>query len=209
LFRSFAVPAFLCLALSTPLRAQYSGDPLPVDTTTSPAVSPGDLVRLRIWREPDLSGEFEIDKDRTVVLPKLGPIVVGAIGPDSLRGMLTSAYTTYLNNPSIEVTVLRRISILGAVRNPGLYPVNATMRLSDALALAGGVAPDGKMNQVKLYRDGKQVDVQLTPATVMGQTTVRSGDQLLVPQKSWFSRNPGIVSALIGAVVTTTVALTR
>src|ERR1700734_1429358 len=93
---------------------------------------PGDIVRLRIWREPDLSGDFPVDERGTVVFPKIGPTPVLQMTTDSLKRLLVTTYSQYLRDPAIEVTFLRRVTILGAVKNPGLYPVDPTMTVSDA-----------------------------------------------------------------------------
>lgn len=170
-------------------------------TSESPEpLRPGDVVRLRIWREPDLSGDFQVNESGQVVLPKIGPVAVDAISRDSLRRSLLAAYTTYLRNPSIEVVLLRRINVLGAVRNPGLYPVDPTMTVADALALAGGPNPDGKRDRVDLVRGGDRLVVKLDPATRLGDTPIRAGDQLYVPQRSWISRNQGLVIGTVTAI---------
>ena len=165
----------------------------------SEPLRPGDVVRLRIWREPDLSGDFPVDESGQVVLPRLGPVSVMAISRDSLRRSLLAAYTTYLKNPSIEVMLLRRINVLGAVKNPGLYPVDPTMTVADALALAGGASADGRRDRVELLRGGEKVVVKLDPGARLGDTPIRSGDQLYVPERSWFSRNQGIVIGTVSA----------
>lgn len=169
---------------------------------SAPALRPGDAIRLRIWREPDLSGEFPVDESGVVVLPKIGPKRVIDQHPDSLREWLIRSYAAYLKNPSIEVQVLRRIQVLGAVKNPGLYPVDPTLTVADALALAGGVTPDGQTNKVELRRHGEPVSGQLTGRQLIGNSPIQSGDQLFVPQRSWFSRNPGIIIGVLGLVST-------
>src|ERR1700677_767450 len=56
------------------------------DTSAGSAtLLPGDIVRLRIWREPDLSGDFPVDERGTVVFPKIGPTAVAAMTTDSLK----------------------------------------------------------------------------------------------------------------------------
>jgi polysaccharide export outer membrane protein len=160
---------------------------------------PGDLVRLRIWREPDLSGDFQVDDRGSAVFPKIGPVHVASISADSLKSMLIGVYSTYLRNPSIDVTLLRRVNVLGSVRNPGLYPVDATMTVADALALAGGVTTEGDQNKLDLRRDGRTLRADLSQRTRIGDSPIRSGDQLYVPQRSWMSRNTGVVTALISA----------
>lgn len=170
----------------------------PAGEFTEP-LRPGDVVRLRIWREPDLSGDFPVDESGQVVLPRLGPVSVMAISRDSLRRSLLASYTTYLKNPSIEVILLRRVNVLGAVKNPGLYPVDPTMTVADALALAGGASADGRRDRVELLRGGDKVVVKLDPGARLGDTPIRSGDQLYVPERSWFSRNQGIVIGTVSA----------
>jgi protein involved in polysaccharide export with SLBB domain len=165
-------------------------------------IRPGDVVRLRIWREPDLSGDYPVDDHGMATLPKLGPIAVTDQSSSALHTLLISRYTEFLLNPSIEVVVLRRITVQGAVRNPGIYTVDPSVKLADALAMAGGVAPDGKMNQVQLIRDGKRLQSKLTGNTVLGQTPIRSGDQIYIPQRSWLSRNPWVIAAGITATAT-------
>lgn len=179
------------------------------DSTRDTSLRPGDALRLRIWREPDLSGDFPIDENGVATLPRLGPVDVTGIQIDSLKARLIHDYAVYLNNPSIEVIPLRRVSVLGAVRTPGLYPVDPTMRVSDVLALAGGAAPDGKIDKLELRRNGHRVEADLSLGSSIAHSPIQSGDELYVPQKSWLSRNPWLFSGIIGAVATVTVALTR
>jgi len=170
------------------------------------ALRPGDSIKLGIWREPDLSGEFGVNESSEVVLPRLGPINVEGLSPDSLKRLLTRAYGAFLVNPSIEVTLRRRISILGAVRNPGIYPVDPTVTVGDALALAGGANPDGKPDRVELRRASERIEVKLDRGSMLANTPIRSGDELYVPQKGWISRNPGLVigtlTGIAGLIVT-------
>ncbi len=172
-------------------------------------LKPGDVVRLKIWRETDLSGDFIVDERGTVTLPKLGQTQVVGLSPDSLKAQLISSYSVYLRNPAIDVTLLRRITILGGVRNPGLYPVDPTMTLTDAYALAGGISPEGKLNEVELIRGDQRTLYKLSGATRIADTPLRSGDQLYVPTRSWLSRNTWVVTAAIGTTTTIMFALLR
>ena len=162
-------------------------------------LQPGDLVRLKIWREPDLSADYQVDNQGQAVFPKIGPLPVSRMTADSLKQLLVSTYSVYLRNPAIEVTVLRRVNVLGAVKNPGLYQVDQTQTVADVVALAGGATSDGKMDKVQLVRQGQRVDLRLTSGTVLLGTPMQSGDQLWVPEKSWFSRNGAV---LVGSGIT-------
>jgi protein involved in polysaccharide export with SLBB domain len=156
-------------------------------------VQPGDLIRVKVWREPDLSDSVRVDADGNVTLPRLGPIPVAGISADSVRQLIVTTYARYLRDPAVDVTVLPRVTILGAVRNPGVHNLDPTLTLADALALAGGAAPEGKRNQVELRRRGERVPVKLSLDARLAETPIRSGDQLVVPERSWFSRNIGLV----------------
>jgi polysaccharide export outer membrane protein len=190
-----SVPSvFLLSTVATPATAQ-TARPL----AQTQGLEPGDLVRLKIWREPDLSGDFRVDEKSMVVFPKIGTVDVSRLAVDSLHALLVSSYSRYLQNASVDVTFLRRIDILGEVKTPGLYHVDPTMTLPDVLAMAGGVTPDGDANKIQLIRRGNKELVHLAQGISLVDSTLRSGDQLRVPQRSWVSRNS---AAVLGAVIT-------
>jgi protein involved in polysaccharide export with SLBB domain len=179
----------------TPLRAQAPAGSSPAGDSIG--VRPGDLIRMKVWREPDLSGDIMIDAAGNATLPRLGPVAVAGWAPDSLRRFMVSSYAKYLKDPAIEVTVLPRVTILGAVRTPGVQNLDPTLTLADALALAGGASSDGKQDHIELRRRGARVPVKLNLATRLADTPVRSGDQLVVPERSWLSRNTGVVLGIV------------
>ncbi|HEX8362830.1 MAG TPA: SLBB domain-containing protein [Longimicrobium sp.] len=169
----------------------------------------GDVIRLRIWREPDLSGEFRVDDEGVAILPRLGPTQVGGQAPAALTSRLVEAYAEFLQHRSIEVVLLRRIQVLGAVRNPGLYSVEPTMTVADALALAGGTTTEGNPRRIDLIRGGRRLPVALAADTRLAATTIRSGDQLFVPERNWLTRNTGIVTTIIAGTISLVIALIR
>lgn len=201
--------SLLCVMLgaSPPVLRLHAQTVAPSDSAL--ALRPGDAVRLRIWREPDLSGDFPVNESGIVVLPKLGPRRVVAEHPDSLKAWVVRSYATVLRNPSIEVLLVRRVQVLGAVKNPGLYPVEPTMTVADAIALAGGTTPQGKSNKVELRRHGEKVRGELAGRLLIGDSPIRSGDQIYVPERSWISRNPGVLIGALGLVATVVFRVAR
>lgn len=180
-----------------------SGAPLVAQATPAAnPLQPGDVLRMRIFREPDLSGEFAVNEQGAVTLPRLGDLRVSDWPADSIRPRLTARYAEYLRDPVIEVTILRRVAIYGSVLKPGLYPVDPTMTVQDALALAGGASPDGKRDRVELLRGQERIMTDLSIGTTLDQLRLRSGDQLYVPQRSWLSRNTWVVGSFLGATAT-------
>lgn len=168
----------------------------------------GDVIRLRIWQEPDLSGEFAVDESGFVVLPRLGPVRADR-SPEAVRRDVREGYGSFLNHSSIDIVLLRRVQVLGAVRSPGLYHVDPTMNISDVLALAGGATGQGRLEGLELVRNGQRIAANLSPLTTVGSSPLRSGDQIFVPEKSWISRNPGIVVGAVSAALSFTLALLR
>jgi polysaccharide biosynthesis/export protein len=160
---------------------------------------PGDVVRVQIWMEPGLSGDFMVSEAGVVVLPRLGPLEVTDLSADALRRRLVESYRDFLQHTSIEVALLRRLQVLGAVRNPGLYPADGTLSLADVVALAGGTTPQGHPQRVELIRDGQRIDAHLSRGTRISDSRIRSGDQIYVPERSWVSRNTGVVAAALTA----------
>jgi polysaccharide export outer membrane protein len=194
-------PAASALAQSS-ARSDRAGAP-------EPSLRPGDAIRLRIWREPDLTGEFRVDQSGVAVLPKLGEVRVEGIPADALREQLVKEYERFLTHTSIEVVFLRRIQVTGAVRTPGLYLVDPTMTVGDALAQAGGITSAGSAQHVQLTRGGQRVSSNHAASDPLIELALRSGDQLYVPERTWMSRNPNLVISLVLATVSLTVTLIR
>ncbi len=168
---------------------------------------PGDVITLKVWREPEWSGDFAVNQDGVATLPRIGEVAVMRMSADSLRRFLVDTLGTFLRNPSIEVILQHRIRVLGAVRNPGVYPVPSTVTIADAVAVAGGATGEGQLDKVILRRDGQQLRIDLNKDTRLTDTPIRTGDELFVPQRGWVSRNTGLVAAGLSAVTTVVVAL--
>lgn len=193
-------PALLGAAAALALTACASGggDPPPAAVapaspssaeTVQPALRPGDAVLLKVYREKDLSDTLRVDENGDLTLPLLGTRSVAGVPADSLKRQLMQAYREYIRRPAIEIRILRRISVLGEVRQPGLYPVDPTYSLTDALALAGGPTGAADRDDIRLLRDGEVLRTGLQEARTLAETPLRSGDQIVVGRKSWFSRN--------------------
>ena len=194
--------ASLCIALLLSILAL----PIPVagqvretdgDGTGGDArILPGDVVRLRVWREESLTGDFQVNQFGTIVLPLVGEYDVTGETHRSFRERVIRDLQKPLVNPSIEVVVLKRVRILGEVNAPGVYHLEPTLNVADALATAGGVAPEGLRDTVILRRGGETLIAELDLETSLMDSPIRSGDELVVPRAGWFNRN---ATAVVGA----------
>ena len=181
--------ALLVLALWVPAAAEAQ---------VGGVLRPGDAIRLNVWNDPELTGTFAVDERGIVVLPKLGPRVVGGKPGVQVRDAIAAEFAASLPNPSIEVTVMHRVLVRGQVRQPGsflLTPYEAT--LGHALSYAQGPTPEARLDRVLLVRGDSSRMVRYSPETRLAAVRLESGDELVVPARSWLFRNPALVPALI------------
>ena len=157
------------------------------------------MVKLYVWREPELSRDYEVTGDGAIDLPKLGLVAVAGASPDSLRHMLEARFAKYLRDPSVEVSLRRRISVLGAVRAPGVYQVDPYTTVANALALAGGPTPEARPDEVRVLRSDRTLRTRVSERTVIADSPVESGDQLFVPDRGWTGRNLAVISTVVSA----------
>lgn len=172
-------------------------------------LQPGDSIRLTVWREPDMSGGFLVDENGVATLPLLGEIQVTDIPLDVLRERLLHDYRELLRNPSIEITPLRKVLVLGEVNLPGPHAVNPTESLLGVVALAGGPTNEGNPRSIQIVRDGRVINDRASPSVTLNELQVRSGDQIVVRPRSWLSRNRSFVVSLLLAIPSVVYTITR
>jgi polysaccharide export outer membrane protein len=193
---------YFCCMLVTAIGAPLCAQTMPVQSADSGnLLRPGDMIRVHAIGDPDVVGEFLIDENGMVTLPKLGARKVTESPPAQLKQHLLATYAEFLRYAP-EITFLRRIMVWGAVNKPGLYTVDPTMSLGNVLVLAGGASGDGRLNKIELIRDRKIVDADLGPQTLVAEMNLRSGDQLYVPLKAWLARNTGIAFGAVSIGLT-------
>ncbi|HWP35470.1 MAG TPA: polysaccharide biosynthesis/export family protein, partial [Thermodesulfobacteriota bacterium] len=130
------------------LNARLLSRAAPLPPAADLPLGPGDLIEVSVFDVRELSGlKVRVSLQGLVTFPLLGSVRVAGLTPieleEELRARLRQAF---MHDPQVSVFVLeqrsQRLSIVGAVRNGGLYPVTGQLRLADALALAGGLTDD-------------------------------------------------------------------
>jgi protein involved in polysaccharide export with SLBB domain len=170
------------------------------------AVGVGDRVLLRVWQEPTWSDSLMVGTDGDLVLPRIGRYHAAGMDPAALRDTIQRRLGVYLRDPSVDVVVLRRVAVLGAVRKPDVYFVDAVSTLRDVLARAGGLTDDANADRVEIVRDGERTKLGKWNAIASSTVPVRSGDEIQVGRKSWIARNT--VSAISSFAVAVSVLIT-
>jgi polysaccharide export outer membrane protein len=178
----------------------------PADSPTW-SLRPGDVLRVSIWREQELSGDFPVDEHGVVTLPMLGPRQVTEKPFYEVEDSLIADYRQELKNPAINIAPLRRINVLGEVARPGLYLVDPTVSLAGAIAMAGGVTPQGDMRKIRVNRGGRVVRERIGAGSTLEAADVRSGDEILVLERSWLSRNSTFVISFLLSASSIVIAL--
>lgn len=159
----------------------------------------GDRVALRIWNEPEMSDTFTVAANGEVILPRLGSVSVQGRSIAALQTWLRGEYARFLRNPSVEITVLRRIGIQGQVARPGLYLADLTMALPDVITLAGGFTEAANPRHIVVDRDGRRFRLSAGRGSSFLVATLHSGDIVTVKPRSALMRNP---LGTIGGVMT-------
>ena len=185
--------ALLALAVH-PGRARAQAD--------SVALRPGDLIRLVVFRQPDFSGEFPIGPEGTIQHPLLSDIVVVGVPRTVIRERLRTALARYVRDPDFVFDFLYRVSVGGEVRLPNLLNLSPETSIAQAVAAAGGATEFGRMDRVLVYRDGRELQVNLqSPTENTAAMRVHSGDQIRVTRRPNYLRDIlGPFASVVGAV---------
>ena len=151
-------------------------------------LQPGDFVRIDVWRQPDLSGEYAIGPDSTLVHPLYQHVVVGGLTLPEAREQIDEFLRTFQQDVRFVVEPLRRVTVSGEVRQPNLYYLTAGTTVAEAIARAGGPTPQARLSKVRFVRGGTEAMVSLTEDFVTySGLLIMSGDQILVERQREFN----------------------
>lgn len=144
-------------------------------------LGPGDELRVIVYGEEGLSGEYAVDGSGVVSMPLLGQVQVGGLTLRELETQLTESLdANYLRNPSVTAEVLnfRPFYIIGEVMAGGEFPYKDGISVLNAVAIAGGYTFRARERGIKINRAGETIQVR-EPAT----TPVMPGDVITVPER--------------------------
>lgn len=169
--RGFAGAAMACAALALLSGcADKPGGPIPyVETFSAPdptpiaaleagyKIAPLDTLTVKVFKMPDLSGEYEVDLTGHISMPLIGEVPAVEITTAELDRRLTQKLgEKYFENPDVSVGVKastrRSVTVDGAVKESGSFPVNGPLTLMQAVALAGGSTEDANIRRVAVFR---------------------------------------------------------
>ncbi len=185
LFRGLILGAAVLAACAGPSFAQDT------DSTTSatPAqiedyrLGAADRIRILVYNEPNLSGEFVVNSDGTLSLPLIG--AVNAVGRTTaeIREEITQRLAAgYLKAPQVSIDVLefRPYFIFGEVNKPGNYPYTSALTVMKAVATANGFTYRADQKHVYLRHEGQ---TQETKFTITSDLPLKPGDTIRIGER--------------------------
>jgi len=149
----------------------------------------GDVVNIVVLNDQSLSGEQVIGPDGFIRLPLVGAIKAAGLTLDELTEKLQQALSRFIRKPRVTVTLkqfpvsVRRVYVLGEVKNPGAYqiPPGVTPTIFDAIALAGGFTDNADLTQIHVFqRDGQSASFNLREFQ-SNNASIKPGDLVWVP----------------------------
>lgn len=189
-----------CLALAGCVRSVSSD--LPADTSSyatleaAPVnqdyrVAPLDVLKVTVFLEPDLSNdELRVTNEGIIALPLVGEIAASGKTTSEIDSIITERLAKFITNPEVSVLLAEssamRVTIEGAVREPGIYPLTGRTGLLDLVAAAKGPTETAKLKQAIVLRtvDGQQYGAVFDLNKIRGgqvpDPQLRGGDQVVI-----------------------------
>ena len=178
--------AIVLLLLTLTAKAQSPTDePLPElgasDSTYK--LDTGDKIKINVFNQPDLSGEFQLDGEGRIYLPLIGRVDAAGLTAAELEQVLVDRFKPdYLVNPRIfiQVGIYKPYYLIGEVQGTGAFPYVAGMTYLTAIAKAGGFTYRAKQAYVWVIRadDPEQEELKLSV-----EEKVQPGDIIRVAER--------------------------
>src|SRR6476660_5185008 len=149
----------------------------------APKLQPGDKIRVNVYGENNLSGDYEIDQSGQISLPLAGTIEAVGLTQSELEQALAKKFRSeYLKNPKVTVTIatLRPFYMMGEVTKPGEYPYKSGLNVLTAMAIAGGPTYRASRSTVQIQRQGEG---SMRDYPISASVPILPGDVIRVPER--------------------------
>lgn len=147
---------------------------LPVAASNDYQIGPQDLLKLEVFGVPDLNRSVRVNASGQISLPLIGVVQAGGLTGEQLADDIAARLAKdYLQNPQviifIEEFTSKRVTVSGAVKSPGVFPLKGRVTLTQAVAQAGGpnsVANLGAVRILRLEPDGTRKMLEFDLAAI-------------------------------------------
>ncbi len=188
---AYPLPLLAQTALSPTPAAELSN--LTVNATAHPLqISAGDLLEVSVFDTPDLSGKLRVDEHGNIALPLAGDLTVSQLTAEQAAHAIEAKLSRaeILKDPHVLVAVLeystQGVTLLGEVKQPGVYPLLGPHSLLDLISAAGGFTPEAGELVTITHRAEPNNPVAVKLGTKPGSTTrssnvdIRPGDTIII-----------------------------
>jgi polysaccharide biosynthesis/export protein len=162
---------------------------------TAYKVGPQDVLEVIVFKVEDLSRTIQVSDSGTINLPLIGEVPAsGRTAQELEREVATRLNARYVKNPTVNINVKefnsQRVTVEGAVKLPGVFPIRGKMTLMQAIALAQGVNSDLASSSVMVFRtaNGERVvgefDADAIRAGSTADPLLMAGDVVIVPNST-------------------------
>ncbi len=153
--------------------------------TTQYTAAPYDVLSITIYQHPEYSVEqVMVLDDGSVSLPGIGKIKIAGLKLSQINELLVKKYSKILKHPRISIMPIKvvgsRYYVLGAVNNPGGYPLLNTTTILDAVGLAGGTSPDASLYRWYLIRNKQVFPLNPSQPDQLKKILISQGDTIIV-----------------------------
>src|SRR5580700_2004918 len=168
--------------------AKPAGPLAPVDPKAY-IIGAEDVISIRVWHEPENSGEFVVRPDGKISVPLVGEIQAAGLSPEKLSTNIAESLQKIMVHPEVTVGVLKvnskKYYIQGEVNKPGSYPLVIDTTVLEALVNAGGFRDFANTKKIVILRGSDRLKFnyhEVTHGKKMEQNIlVKPGDQIIVP----------------------------
>ena len=163
------------------------------NANTDYRIGPQDVLRIDVWKEPDISRTIPVRPDGKISLPLMNDVQAAGQTAMELAAQIREGLTKYINSPQVTVTVTeinsRRIYVTGEVMRPGAQPLLPNMTALQALTSSGGFTQFAKTRSIYILRTegGQQVKHPFNYKAVLDgkhpedNIPLQPGDVIVVP----------------------------
>ena len=163
--------------------APEAGPRLNTDPKSDYRLGPGDKVRVTVYGEPNLTGEYYVSSRGTLSVPLIGDVTAsGQTVPQIAEAVRSKLADGYIRDPKVaaEVLTYRPYYILGEVNKPGEYPYTSDLTVMNAVATAGGFTYRAQTKKVLIRHAQSDKEIE-TPLTAT--TPVEAGDTVRIKER--------------------------
>lgn len=153
-----------------------------------------DILRITVWKNPELSVEVPVRSDGKISVPLLDDIQAEGLTPSELKEVISGKLAEYISSPSVTVIVLQAnsqtVTVVGGVLRAGTLPLNRQMRVLEVIAAVGGFNTWANRSDIRILRSTPEGIVSYRfnySAYVAGKEpesniSVEPGDTIVIPE---------------------------